>query len=67
MLEVNIFRKVFDYNCVESEVYVPKVKCVKDEINAMFYHSKGFRKRFFQFLDTNLFEMQNILFFSKSS
>ena len=53
MLKGNVLRKFLDYSFIENKVYVRQVEtveCVKDEIKAMIYHSKGFRLRFW---DTN--------------
>ena len=53
MLKVNILKKSLDYSFIENEVYLSQVETVeyvKDEIKAMFYHSKGIRLRFW---DTN--------------
>ena len=47
MFKVNILRKFLDFSFIEKNVYyvpqVEKIECVKEEIKAMFYHSKGFR------------------------
>ena len=52
-MEVSILRKVLDYSFIENKVCVAQVETIeylKDEIKAMFYHSNGFRLRFW---DTN--------------
>ena len=36
ILEVNILRKVLDYSFIESQVYIPQIECVKDELKQRF-------------------------------
>ena len=41
MLEASILRKGLDYSFIENyKIYLSQVEYVKDEIKAVFYHSK---------------------------
>ena len=65
VLKVNILRKFLGYSFLENNVYVPQVEtveCVKHEIKAMFYYSKGFKMRFRDTNYTNVLKYKRFFF-----
>ena len=62
MLKVYILRKFLDYSFMENKVYDPQVEtveCVKDEMKAMFDHTKGFRVGFWDTNYTNVLKYKD--------